>query len=171
MSSDSGSDSGSSSSSYSGYDEAGISTPTSAYESIGTTGYDEAGTTTPSYSFDSIGTTGYGDSGTYDEAALSQPSTITGPTDPGVAGTYVDGQFVPSQDTITSFTQNLKAEYASNPLSFLLSPLGTSAKVAGQTLAANYMLGNFPSFSIGGGTAPTGQMTPSDGGDQLQKLF
>jgi hypothetical protein len=189
MSSDSGSDSGSSSSSYSGYDEAGISTPTTSYESIGTTGYDEAGTTTPSYSFDSIGTTGYDpsytyqptteqlgspvytDTGTYDEAALSQPSTITGPTDPGVAGTYVDGQFVPSEDTITSFTQNLKAEYASNPLSFLLSPLGTSAKVAGQTLAANYMLGNFPSFSIGGGTAPTGQMSPSDGGDQLQSYL
>jgi hypothetical protein len=89
---------------------------------------------------------------TYDEAALSQPSTITGPTDPGVAGTYVDGQFVPSEDTITSFTQNLKAEYASNPLSFLLSPLGQTAKVAGQTLAANYRLGNLPSFSIGGGT-------------------
>jgi hypothetical protein len=189
MSSDSGSDSGSSSSSYSGYDEAGISTPTTSYESIGTTGYDEAGTTTPSYAFDSIGTTGYDpsytyqptteqlgspvytDTGTYDEAALTQPSTITGPTDPGVAGTYVDGQFVPSEDTITSFTQNLKAEYASNPLSFLLSPLGTSAKVAGQTLAANYMLGNFPSFSIGGGTAPTGQMTPSDGGDQLQSYL
>jgi len=189
MSSDSGSDSGSSSSSYSGYDEAGISTPTTSYESIGTTGYDEAGTTTPSYSFDSIGTTGYDpsytyqptteqlgspvytDTGTYDEAALTQPSIITGPTDPGVAGTYVDGQFVPSEDTITSFTQNLKAEYASNPLSFLLSPLGTTAKVAGQTLAANYMLGNFPSFSIGGGTAPTGQMTPSDGGDQLQSYL
>jgi hypothetical protein len=59
MSSDSGSDSGSSSSSYSGYDEAGISTPTTSYESIGTTGYDEAGTTTPSYAFDSINTTGY----------------------------------------------------------------------------------------------------------------
>jgi hypothetical protein len=186
MSSDSGSDSGSSSSSYSGYDEAGISTPTSAYESIGTTGYDEAGTTTPSYAFDSINTTGYDpsytyqptteqlgspvytDTGTYDEAALTQPGR---PTDPGVAGTYVDGQFVPSQDTITSFTQNLKAEYASNPLSFLLSPLGQTAKVAGQTLAANYMLGNFPSFSIGGGTAPTGQMTPSDGGDQLQSYL
>jgi hypothetical protein len=186
MSSDSGSDSGSSSSSYSGYDEAGISTPTTSYESIGTTGYDEAGTTTPSYSFDSINTTGYDpsytyqptteqlgspvytDTGTYDEAALTQPGR---PTDPGVAGTYVDGQFVPSEDTITSFTQNLKAEYASNPLSFLLSPLGTSAKVAGQTLAANYMLGNFPSFSIGGGTAPTGQMTPSDGGDQLQSYL
>jgi hypothetical protein len=186
MSSDSGSDSGSSSSSYSGYDEAGISTPTTSYESIGTTGYDEAGTTTPSYSFDSIGTTGYDpsytyqptteqlgspvytDTGTYDEAALTQPGR---PTDPGVAGTYVDGQFVPSEDTITSFTQNLKAEYASNPLSFLLSPLGTSAKVAGQTLAANYMLGNFPSFSIGGGTAPTGQMSPSDGGDQLQSYL
>jgi hypothetical protein len=186
MSSDSGSDSGSSSSSYSGYDEAGISTPTTSYESIGTTGYDEAGTTTPSYAFDSINTTGYDpsytyqptteqlgspvytDTGTYDEAALTQPGR---PTDPGVAGTYVDGQFVPSEDTITSFTQNLKAEYASNPLSFLLSPLGTSAKVAGQTLAANYMLGNFPSFSIGGGTAPTGQMTPSDGGDQLQSYL
>jgi hypothetical protein len=33
------------------------------------------------------------------------------------------------------------------------------------------MLGNFPSFSIGGGTAPTGQMTPSDGGDQLQSYL
>jgi hypothetical protein len=186
MSSDSGSDSGSSSSSYSGYDEAGISTPTTSYESIGTTGYDEAGTTTPSYAFDSIGTTGYDpsytyqptteqlgspvytDTGTYDEAALTQPGR---PTDPGVAGTYVDGQFVPSEDTITSFTQNLKAEYASNPLLFLLSPLGQTAKVAGQTLAANYMLGNLPQFSIGGGTAPTGQMTPSDGGDQLQSYL
>jgi len=186
MSSDSGSDSGSSSSSYSGYDEAGISTPTTSYESIGTTGYDEAGTTTPSYSFDSIGTTGYDpsytyqptteqlgspvytDTGTYDEAALTQPGR---PTDPGVAGTYVDGQFVPSEDTITSFTQNLKAEYASNPLLFLLSPLGQTAKVAGQTLAANYMLGNLPQFSIGGGTAPTGQMSPSDGGEQLQSYL
>jgi hypothetical protein len=186
MSSGSGSDSGSSSSSYSGYDEAGISTPTTSYESIGTTGYDEAGTTTPSYAFDSINTTGYDpsytyqptteqlgspvytDTGTYDEAALTQPGR---PTDPGVAGTYVDGQFVPSQDTITSFTQNLKAEYASNPLLFLLSPLGQTAKVAGQTLSANYRLGNLPSFSIGGGTAPTGQMTPSDGGDQLQSYL
>jgi hypothetical protein len=184
MSSDSGSDSGSSSS-YSSYDEAGISTPTSAYESIGNTGYSDfasPSSTTASQDFStqavSGGQTDYNGGGgndysgpTYDEAALSQPSTITGPTDPGVAGTYVDGQFVPSQDTITSFTQNLKAEYASNPLSFLLSPLGTSAKVAGQTLAANYMLGNFPSFSIGGGTAPTGQMTPSDGGDQLQSYL
>jgi hypothetical protein len=185
MSSGSGSDSGSSSS-YSGYDEAGISTPTTSYESIGTTGYDEAGTTTPSYAFDSINTTGYDpsytyqptteqlgspvytDTGTYDEAALTQPGR---PTDPGVAGTYVDGQFVPSEDTITSFTQNLKAEYASNPLLFLLSPLGQTAKVAGQTLSANYRLGNLPSFSIGGGTAPTGQMTPSDGGDQLQSYL
>jgi hypothetical protein len=173
-------------SSYSGYDEVGISTPTTSYESIGTTGYDDAGTTTPSYAFDSINTTGYDpsytyqptteqlgspvytDTGTYDEAALTQPGR---PTDPGVAGTYVDGQFVPSEDTITSFTQNLKAEYASNPLLFLLSPLGQTAKVAGQTLSANYRLGNFPSFSIGGGTAPTGQMTPSDGGDQLQSYL
>ena len=194
MSSDSGSDSGSSSSSYSGYDEAGISTPTTSYESIGTTCYDEAGTTTPSYAFDSINTTGYDpsytyqptteqlgspvytDTGTYDEAALSQPSTITGPTDPGVAGTYVDGKFVPSQDTIKGipgYIQNIQAEYASNPLSFLLSPLGTAAKVAGQTLAANYMLGNFPSFSISGGASSMQDagIYFSDGGDQLQSYL
>jgi len=192
MSSDSGSDSGSSSSSYSGYDEAGISTPTTSYESIGTTGYDEAGTTTPSYSFDSIGTTGYdssvsyqpttaqidliGTSGYDDANVIAQPSTITGPTDPGVAGTYVDGKFVPSQDTIKGipgYIQNIQAEYASNPLSFLLSPLGTAAKVAGQTLAANYMLGNFPSFSISGGASSMQDAGTysSDGGDQLQSYL
>jgi hypothetical protein len=113
---------------------------------------------------------------TYDEAALSQPSTITGPTDPGVAGTYVDGKFVPSQDTIKGipgYIQNIQAEYASNPLSFLLSPLGTAAKVAGQTLAANYMLGNFPSFSISGGASSMQDagIYFSDGGDQLQSYL
>jgi hypothetical protein len=155
------SSSSSDSSSTGGYDEAGISTPTSAYESIGTT--------------DSGGGNDYSGP-TYDEAALSQPSTITGPTDPGVAGTYVDGQFVPSQDTIKGipgYIQNIQAEYASNPLSFLLSPLGTAAKVAGQTLAANYMLGNFPSFSISGGASSMQDAGTyfSDGGDQLQSYL
>jgi hypothetical protein len=57
-----GSSSSSSSSSDSGgYDEAGTTTPSYSFDSIGTTGYDDAGTTTPSYSFDSIGTTGYDD--------------------------------------------------------------------------------------------------------------
>jgi hypothetical protein len=129
MSSDSGSDSGSSSS-YSSYDEAGISTPTSAYESIGNTGYSDfasPSSTTASQDFStqavSGGQTDYNGGGgndysgpTYDEAALSQPSTITGPTDPGVAGTYVDGKFVPSQDTIKGipgYIQNIQAEYAS----------------------------------------------------------
>jgi hypothetical protein len=155
------SSSSSDSSSTGGYDEAGISTPTSAYESIGST--------------DSGGGNDYSGP-TYDEAALSQPSTITGPTDPGVAGTYVDGQFVPSQDTIKGipgYIQNIQAEYASNPLSFLLSPLGTAAKVAGQTLAANYMLGNFPSFSISGGASSMQDagIYFSDGGDQLQSYL
>jgi hypothetical protein len=155
------SSSSSDSSSTGGYDEAGISTPTSAYESIGST--------------DSGGGNDYSGP-TYDEAALSQPSTITGPTDPGVAGTYVDGQFVPSQDTIKGipgYIQNIQAEYASNPLSFLLSPLGTAAKVAGQTLAANYMLGNFPSFSLSGGASSMQDagIYFSDGGDQLQSYL
>jgi len=78
MSSDSGSDSGSSSSSYSGYDEAGISTPTSAYESIG--GGGDSGGYDPSYTYqattEQLGSPVYGDSGTYDEAALTQPSQL-----------------------------------------------------------------------------------------------
>jgi hypothetical protein len=85
-------------------------------------------------------------------------------------------KFVPSQDTIKGipgYIQNIQAEYASNPLSFLLSPLGTAAKVAGQTLAANYMLGNFPSFSISGGASSMQDagIYFSDGGDQLQSYL
>ena len=63
MSSGSGSDSGSSSSSYSGYDEAGISTPTSAYESIG--GGGDSGGYDPSYTYqattEQLGSPVYGD--------------------------------------------------------------------------------------------------------------
>jgi hypothetical protein len=62
----------------------------------------------------------YGTSGTYDDAnVIAQPSTITGPTDPGVAGTYVDGQFVPSQDTITRNTQDIFKTYKQNMLLIL----------------------------------------------------
>jgi hypothetical protein len=181
MSSGSGSDSGSSDMQVSGAEavyssEPGISTygstPTGAGSYGGDGGYDSSVSYQPTTAqIDLIGTSGYDDAN-----VIAQPSTITGPTDPGVAGTYVDGKFVPSQDTIKGipgYIQNIQAEYASNPLSFLLSPLGTAAKVAGQTLAANYMLGNFPSFSISGGTSSMQDAGTysSDGGDQLQSYL
>jgi hypothetical protein len=131
----SGGGSSSDSSSTGGYDEAGISTPTSAYESIGST--------------DSGGGNDYSGP-TYDEAALSQPSTITGPTDPGLAGEEAvtwtvdkDGKLTAEStpDSITNFGQNLQAELKSRPLGYL-TPVGTLTKVGAQTLAANYLLGN-----------------------------
>jgi hypothetical protein len=130
----SGGGSSSDSSSTGGYDEAGISTPTSSYESIG--------------SSDSGGSDYSGP--TYDEAALSQPSTITGPTDPGLAGedavTWTvnkDGNLTveSTPDSITDYGQNLQAELKSRPLGYL-TPVGTLTKVGAQTLAANYLLGN-----------------------------
>ena len=69
------------------------------------------------------------------------------PVDPGVAGTYSTNpktgkfEFTPSTDTITSFSDNLKANLKSNPFS-ALTPTTTLAKTAIQTLAANYMMGN-----------------------------
>ena len=57
------------------------------------------------------------------------------------------------RDTITSFTDNLSANIRSNPLG-ILTPTSTLLKNAGQTLAANYMLGNLSNpFSIGGGSS------------------
>jgi len=69
------------------------------------------------------------------------------PVDPGVAGTYSTNpktgkfEFTPSTDTITSFSDNLKANLKSNPFG-ALTPTSTLAKTAAQTLAANYMMGN-----------------------------
>ena len=57
------------------------------------------------------------------------------------------------RDTITSFTDNLSANIRSNPFG-ILTPTSTLLKTAGQTLAANYMLGNLSNpFSIGGGSS------------------
>jgi hypothetical protein len=146
-SSSSSSDSGSTGS----YDEAGISTPTSSYDSIGNT--------------DSGGGNDYSGP-TYDEAALSQPSTITGPTDPGLAGSEAVTWNVDKEgnlsvkstpDSITDYGQNLQSEIQSqikqsgikgltNKLAWAINPvgkaIGTAAGVGVQTLAANYLLGN-----------------------------
>jgi len=74
------------------------------------------------------------------------PDTSLGDPDPG--GTWeIDEKtntikFVESDDTITSYSDNLKAQLKADPLISALSPLGTLGKVGIQTLAANYMLGN-----------------------------
>jgi hypothetical protein len=146
----SGGGSSSDSSSTGGYDEAGISTPTSAYESIGST--------------DNGGGNDYSGP-TYDEAALSQPSTVTA-TDPGLAGSEAVTWNVDKEgnlsvkstpDSITDYGQNLQSEIQSqikqsgikgltNKLAWAVNPvgkaIGTAAGVGAQTLAANYLLGN-----------------------------
>ena len=78
--------------------------------------------------------------------ARNAPDPSLGDPDPG--GTWqIDEKtntikFVESTDTITSYSDNLKAQLKSDPLISALSPLGTLGKVGIQTLAANYMLGN-----------------------------
>jgi hypothetical protein len=78
--------------------------------------------------------------------ARNAPDPSLGDPDPG--GTWqIDEKtntikFVESTDTITSYSDNLKAQIKADPLISALSPLGTLGKVGIQTLAANYMLGN-----------------------------
>jgi hypothetical protein len=132
----SGGGSSSDSGSTGGYDEAGISTPTSAYESIGST--------------DSGGGNDYSGP-TYDEAALSQPSTVTA-TDPGLAGSEAVTWNVDKEgnlsvkstpDSITDYGQNLQSEIQSqikqsgikgltNKLGWAVNPVG---KAIGTALA------------------------------------
>jgi len=160
MSSDSSSDSGSSSSSQ---------TSSFDYESEAAGISNYAGS-----NFDDG--QGTGDSSYVDEVALttatpvSAPITTTVTTDngfPGGSPAYYDippdyslGDPDPDvdtplseRDTITSFTDNLSANIKANPLGYL-TPTSTLLKTAGQTLAANYMLGNIENpFSIGGGSS------------------
>ena len=159
--------------SFDGWGDASDGFGSSSYSSdSGSTGsYDEAGISTPTSAYDSIGSTDSGNGNdysgpTYDEAALSQPSTITGPTDPGLAGSEAVTWNVDKEgnlsvkstpDSITDYGQNLQSEIQSqikqsgikgltNKLAWAINPvgkaIGTAAGVGAQTLAANYLLGN-----------------------------
>ena len=69
-------------------------------------------------------------------------------------------------ETIKSYTQNLQAQMKSNPIGFALSPVGTMAMVAAQTIAANTMMGGVGTGTgtgVGSSTDPFG--TISGGGD------
>ena len=158
--------------SFDGWGDASDGFGSSSYSSdSGSTGsYDEAGISTPTSAYDSIGSTDSGNGNdysgpTYDEAALSQPSTVTA-TDPGLAGSEAVTWNVDKEgnlsvkstpDSITDYGQNLQSEIQSqikqsgikgltNKLAWAINPvgkaIGTAAGVGAQTLAANYLLGN-----------------------------
>ena len=80
-----------------------------------------------------------------DVAGTDLPGTY-GAVDPGTAGDWTTNkktgelQFTPSTDTITSFTDNLKANIQANPYG-LLSPTATLLSTAYQTAKARQMMG------------------------------
>ena len=195
MSSDSGSDSGSSSS-YSSYDEAGISTPTSAYESIGSTDsgggndysgptYDEAGVNSPT----TTTTSDYRDDGPGYNPYASPTSTTASKDFYGAGdGRYNKDVMESGGSVYTNYADNVQRIFdkqaelegfakAGNIAAWALNPVGKAtvlgATALADTIKANYMLGNFPSFSISGRTSSMQDAGTysSDGGDQLQSYL
>jgi hypothetical protein len=195
MSSGSGSDSGSSSS-YSGYDEAGISTPTSAYESIGSIDsgggndysgptYDEAGVISPT----TTTTSDYRDDGPGYNPYASPTSTTASKDFYGAGdGRYNKDVMESGGSVYTNYADNVQRIFdkqaelegfakAGNIAAWALNPVGKAtvlgATALADTIKANYMLGNFPSFSISGRTSSMQDAGTysSDGGDQLQSYL
>jgi len=93
----------------------------------------------------------YGGGSTNDRPTIADVSGDTlpgsyGPVDPGTAGDWTTDKktgeltFTPSTDTITSFTDNLKANIKSNPYG-LLSPTATLLSTAYQTAKARSLMG------------------------------
>jgi hypothetical protein len=73
-------------------------------------------------------------------------------------------------ETIKSYTQNLQAQMKSNPIGFALSPVGTMAVVAAQTIAANTMMGGIgtgTSTSVSSSTDPFGTISGGGNADTL----
>tara|TARA_R110002074_G_scaffold90059_1_gene197429 strand:- start:492 stop:1553 length:1062 start_codon:yes stop_codon:yes gene_type:complete len=79
------------------------------------------------------------------EKGISEASANA--VDPGVAGSWSENkktgkfEFTPSTDTITSFSDNLKANLKSSPFGYL-TPTSTMLATGIQTLTANAMMGN-----------------------------
>jgi len=93
----------------------------------------------------------YGGGSTNDRPTIADVSGdkllgSSGPVDPGVRGEWTTDKktgeltFTPSTDTITSFTDNLKANLKSNPYG-LLSPTATLLGTAYQTAKARSLMG------------------------------
>ena len=192
----SGGGSSSDSGSTGGYDEAGISTPTSAYESIGSTDsgggndysgptYDEAGVISPT----TTTTSDYRDDGPGYNPYASPTSTTASKDFYGAGdGRYNKDVMESGGSVYTNLGDNVQRRFdkqaelegfakAANIAGWVLNPVGKAtvlgATALADTIKANYMLGNFPSFSISGRTSSMQDAGTysSDGGDQLQSYL
>ena len=192
----SGGGSSSDSGSTGGYDEAGISTPTSAYESIGSTDsgggndysgptYDEAGVNSPT----TTTTSDYRDDGPGYNPNASPTSTTASKDFYGAGdGRYNKDVMESGGSVYTNYADNVQRIFdkqaelegfakAGNIAAWALNPVGKAtvlgATALADTIKANYMLGNFPSFSISGRTSSMQDAGTysSDGGDQLQSYL
>jgi hypothetical protein len=133
----------------------GFGSSSSSSDSSSTGGYDEAGISTPTSAYDSIGSTGSGDGNDYSgptDPGLAGKEAVTWNIDK-------EGNLSvkSTPDSITDYGQNLQSEIQSqikqsgikgltNKLAWAINPvgkaIGTAAGVGVQTLAANYLLGN-----------------------------
>ena len=192
----SGGGSSSDSGSTGGYDEAGISTPTSAYDSIGSTDsgggndysgptYDEAGVISPT----TTTTSDYRDDGPGYNPYASPTSTTASKDFYGAGdGRYNKDVMESGGSVYTNYADNVQRIFdkqaelegfakAGNIAAWALNPVGKAtvlgATALADTIKANYMLGNFPSFSISGRTSSMQDAGTysSDGGDQLQSYL
>ena len=161
----SGGGSSSDSSSTGGYDEAGISTPTSSYESIGSTDsgggndysgptYDEAGVISPT----TTTTSDYRDDGPGYNPYASPTSTTASKDFYGAGDGRYDKDVMESGGSVyTNYTDNVQraldkqAELegfakAGNVASWVLNPAGKATALGANalvdTIKANYLLGN-----------------------------
>ena len=133
----------------------GFGSSSSSSDSGSTGSYDEAGISTPTSAYDSIGSTGSGDGNDYSgptDPGLAGKEAVTWNIDK-------EGNLSvkSTPDSITDYGQNLQSEIQSqikqsgikgltNKLGWAVNPvgkaIGTAVGVGAQTLAANYLLGN-----------------------------
>jgi hypothetical protein len=152
-------------SSYSGYDEAGISTPTSAYDSIGSTDsgggndysgptYDEAGVNSPT----TTTTSDYRDDGPgYNPNASPTPTTASKDFYGAGDGRYDKDVMESGGSVYTNLGDNVQRRFdkqaelegfakAANIAGWVLNPVGKATTLGttalADTIKANYLLGN-----------------------------
>jgi hypothetical protein len=152
-------------SSYSGYDEAGISTPTSAYDSIGSTDsgggndysgptYDEAGVNSPT----TTTTSDYRDDGPGYNPYASPTSTTASKDFYGAGDGRYDKDVMESGGSVyTNLGDNVQRRFdkqaelegfakAANIAGWVLNPVGKATTLGttalADTIKANYLLGN-----------------------------
>jgi len=109
-------------------------------------GYSPQDNSTSQFGGGSPSTGGNNDRPTIADVSGDKLPGSSGPVDPGTAGDWTTNkktgelEFTPSTDTITSFTDNLKANLKANPYG-LLTPTATLLGTAYQTAKARSLMG------------------------------